>query len=235
METTYHKKDLWAVENRKYTEPHLRLLKVARVVNDLAGQSPTELLDVGCGPGTLQKFLRPNIVYHGVDISIPNPGPRMAERDILAGPIAFEAKRFGLVVAQGLFEYLGDHQSEKLAEISRLLAPGGTLLASYVNFDHRRPTVYELYNNVRAPGAFEADLERYFTVRRRIPTSHNWQHQEPAKWPAKPLNLRLDASVPWLTRKLAVQYLFLCSPLDNLSSRPGGGAPEPQRTSRSRA
>lgn len=47
--STLHKKDFWSKENLKYSQPHFRLEKAARIVNRLAGDKGSTLLDVGCG------------------------------------------------------------------------------------------------------------------------------------------------------------------------------------------
>ena len=67
------KRDFWSLENLKYSQPHYRMRKVARVLNHLADEKPCRLLDVGCGPAALRHLLDPNIAYHGVDIAIKNP------------------------------------------------------------------------------------------------------------------------------------------------------------------
>lgn len=209
----YRKKDFWTVEGEKYVSPHFRLQKAARIVNRIAGDRECDLLDVGCGPGTLGKLLAPTIRYHGIDISIPEPSDDLHERDILAKPIDFDGLRFDLVVAQGLFEYLGDHQAEKFREISQILVDDGTFLTSYVNFAHRNPLIYEIYNNVQSPGEFRRSLSRYFTVDRAFPTSHNWGHTEPSRPLVKTANMNFNLNVPYLSRKLAVEYFFICTPV----------------------
>ena len=68
-----YKRDFWANENTKYTRPHHRMLKVARLVNRLAAGRNCRLLDVGCGPATLGHLLDPNVEYYGIDIAIQEP------------------------------------------------------------------------------------------------------------------------------------------------------------------
>lgn len=206
----YYKKEFWSRENPKYEDPHFRLLKCARLVNRLAGDRERTLLDVGCGPATLARFLLPSIRYHGIDISIAHPAPHLREADILTAAVDFDGQRFDLVVAQGLFEYLGDAQTGKLAEIRDVLEPGGRFVVSYVNFDHRRPILYWPYNNVRPSGAFADCLSAWFTVERVVPTAHNWNHTEPRRRLVRTLNLHLDTRVPVVTPKLAVEYLYVC-------------------------
>src|ERR1700761_9020136 len=113
----YYKKDFWRAENLKYSRPHQRLEKSGRVINKIAGGTARTLLDVGCGPATLQRLLTPNIQYFGIDISIPDPAPSLLEYDFLEAPIGFHGKRFDMVVAQGVFEYVGNFQEQKLEEI----------------------------------------------------------------------------------------------------------------------
>ena len=164
-----YKRDFWADENPKYTRPHHRMLKVARLVNRLAAGRDCRLLDVGCGPATLGLLLDPNVQYYGIDIAIGEPSPNLTERDILEEPISSEHAPFDLIVAQGLFEYLADSQSRKLAEIAELLAPNGTFIASYVNFDHRQPDHYWPYNCIQSGGPIPGQLGRALRHRKAAP------------------------------------------------------------------
>ena len=73
-----YKKDLWSKENLKYSRPHYRLEKSARIINRLArAKEFIMLLDVGCGPAALMPLLRPNIQYYGIDIAIHDPFPNL--------------------------------------------------------------------------------------------------------------------------------------------------------------
>ena len=209
---TYYKNDFWREENARYSEVHYRLDKCARIVNRIAGERECNLLDVGCGPATLARLLRPNIHYYGIDIAIQEPAANLAEVDILDSPIGFDDLRFEIVVAQGLFEYLGEHQSEKLAEIARVLRPRGTFVTSYVNFGHRQPTVYWPYSNVQTIDEFRSSLSKDFVVRNWFATSHNWHHNEPNRRFIRLANMHLNLRIPVLTSKLAVEYFFVCTP-----------------------
>ena len=66
-----------------------------------------DLLDVGCGPATLMHLLDQNISYHGIDIAIHEPAPNLIEADFLENPISFHGRKFDIVLAQGIFEYVG--------------------------------------------------------------------------------------------------------------------------------
>jgi SAM-dependent methyltransferase len=208
----YYKRDFWGQENLKFSQPHFRLEKAARLLTKLAAGRKCDLLDLGCGPAALAPLVPANLHYYGIDIAIQEPSPNLLEADLLASPIRFGDRRFDLVLAQGVFEYLGDHQAEKFAEIAPLLkGPDSTFVVSYVNFGHRDREIYWPYSNIQPPDGFEASLAQHFTIRRRFATSHNWHHHEPVKEPVRSLNMHLNLDVPVISRKLAVEYFYLCS------------------------
>ena len=45
----YYKRDFWGKENLKFIEPHFRLEKSARIIDNIARGRDCDLLDVGCG------------------------------------------------------------------------------------------------------------------------------------------------------------------------------------------
>lgn len=208
---TLYKKDFWRKENLNYSRPHLRMEKIGGLVNKLAQGRDCTLLDVGCGPATLQTLLAPNVRYYGVDIAIQEPAPNLVEADLIEAPIGLDDIKFDIVVAQGFFEYVGEHQSQKFAEIANILAAGGTFIASYVNFDHRQREVYWPYSNVQPFKDFRANLAQHFEIRRCYPTSYNWHHWEPSQKIVRAVNMRINASIPGIAPMLGVQYLFICS------------------------
>jgi cyclopropane fatty-acyl-phospholipid synthase-like methyltransferase len=126
-------------------------------------------------------------------------------------PIQFKDKKFDIVVAQGVFEYVGKFQEKKLDEIADLLNDGGKFIATYVNFGHRDRELYSPYSNIQSLGDFRASLLRNFTIERQFPTSHNWGHSEPNRRIVRAVNMRLNANIPLISPKLAVEYFFLCS------------------------
>jgi len=210
-EVRYYKRDLWEVENLKHAELHFRLRKVARVVNQVTRGRAFDLLDVGCGPAALARLMPPGVRYHGIDIAIHEPASNLIEADILEKPISFCGKKFDVIVAQGLFEYVGTLQSQKLAEITELLKEGGKFIVTYQNFTHRKPEIYWLYSNVQPPGDFRADLSRFFTIERCFAVSHNWNHGQPTRKLIKAAQAHLNVRVPVLSPILAVDYLYVCS------------------------
>ena len=208
---TLHKKDFWSKENLKYSRPHYRLEKAARIINRLARGRRCTLLDVGCGPATLTSLLRPNIQYYGIDIAIHDPVPNLIEADFLETPIRFDDKHFDIILAQGVFEYMGNFQAQKFAEVAGLLNDSGVFIVSYVNFDHRDKYIYEPYSNVQTLNDFRQSLARHFKINRFFPTSHNWNHSEPNRKLLKAVNMPINFNVPLISRVLAVEYFFICS------------------------
>jgi SAM-dependent methyltransferase len=207
-----YKRDFWIKENLKHTPPHYRLQKTARLVNRVAPAGECDLLDIGCGPATLMHLLRNGINYYGIDIAVQHPAPNLIEADILESPIRFGDRRFEVIVAQGVFEYVGDFQSRKLAEIAQLLTDNGTFIVTYTNFGHRGKHIFEAFSNVRPMDDFAADVRRHFAVRQAFPTSHNWKGGQPRRGLVKAANMHMNLNVPVISPRLAVEYFFVCSP-----------------------
>ena len=123
--------------NAYYARPEM-----IRLAGDVAG---LEVLDAGCGSGPLTEALRAQgAVVSGFDLS-----PAMVElaRQRLGGdadvsvadlgePLPYPDDRFDLVVASLSLHYVEDWAST-LAELRRVLRPGGRLVVSIIH-----PTVY---------------------------------------------------------------------------------------------
>jgi len=208
----YYQRDFWSKENLKFSQPHYRMEKVARIINGIAKGKECDLLDIGCGPAALMHLLPPGVHYYGIDMAIQDPAPNLAEADIVKTPIRFADKRFDIVVAQGVFEYVPEVQSQKFAEIAEILNPGGTFIVTYWNYAHRNPVVYHAHRNVQPLADFRRDLAQHFSVNRFFPASHNWYHGSPSMKLNKVVNMRLNVNIPLISRILAVEYFFLCSP-----------------------
>jgi SAM-dependent methyltransferase len=206
-----YKRDFWIEENLKHVPAHYRLRKCGRVVNAIARGKESCLLDIGCGPGTLASVLDRNVHYYGIDIAIRNLASNLMERDILKEPIEFGGRKFDIIVAQGLFEYLGSKQSQKFGEIGRILHPNGKFVVTYTNFDHRAKQIFKAFSNVQPMADFRQDLARHFTVERYFPGSHNWYGGQPARKLVTAANMCLNANIPGISRRLAVDYIFVCS------------------------
>lgn len=221
----YYKKDFWSKENLKFSQTHYRLVKSARIINNLARDRECNLLDVGCGPATLIQLLSPKINYHGIDIAIQDPAPYLIEVDLIKNPIKFGDKQFDIVVAQGIFEYMGDLQSQKFAEIAQLLNGTGIFIVSYWNFGHRNKEVYWAHSNIQSIDDFRQGLARHFNIDRFFPVSHNWHHSWPNRRINRAVNMHINMNIPFISPILAVEYFFLCSPRDSGPDAPCGAKP----------
>jgi SAM-dependent methyltransferase len=206
-------KKFWFDENLRYSQPHFRLIKCANIVKGLSKGKPCELLDVGCGPATLAKLLSENFQYYGIDLAIHEKSPYLKEIDILNKPIEFEDRKFDFVVASGVFEYMGDQQHQKFSEIGNILKPEGKFIATFINIHHRHPLhAFGMYNNILPIGEFLRDLKTVYRVDRFFPTAHNWLGSEPRKPLIMMLNMHMNINIPVISPRLAVEYIFICSP-----------------------
>jgi SAM-dependent methyltransferase len=205
-------REFWIEENSKYSQPYLRLEKCAGIVNQLARGEPYDLLDVGCGPATLALLLDANINYFGIDLAIHSPAPNLHEVDFAKHPIGFDDRRFDLVVAAGVFEYMGKQQARKLGEIRSLLKEEGKFIVTYTNFHHlRNKGDYYPYNNVQPLRDFRRALEEHFHVDQSFPSSHNWKVTEPRRPWLKKINALVNFNIPIVSPLFAVNYFFICS------------------------
>jgi SAM-dependent methyltransferase len=207
----YYQKDFWSKENLKFSQPHFRLEKSARIINKLAQGKECSLLDVGCGPATLRRLLSPNIQYHGIDIAIHNPVSYLIESDLIKNPIKFGDKQFDIIISQGVFEYMGVYQSQKFAEIARILKENGTFIVSYRNFGHRDKQIYWAHSNIQPLDEFREDLTRHFRIDRFFPAAHNLHHSWPHRRVNQAVNMYFNMNIPIISPVLAVEYFFLCS------------------------
>ncbi len=207
----HYKRDFWIKENTKHVPAHYRLQKSARIINAIAGREEHDLLDVGCGPATLARLLRPNVNYYGIDIAIHAPAPNLREADILKQPIRFSGKRFDIVAALGLFEYVGDCQEQKFGEIAEILGERGKFVLTYTNFGHRDYRIFEAFSNVQPFDDFRRGLARHFTIEKCFPSSYNWHGGQPVRTILKSANMHVKANMPIVGSRLAVDYFFICS------------------------
>lgn len=210
----HYKRNFWIQENLNYAQPHFRLEKSARIINRIARGKECDLLDVGCGPAILANLLHKNIHYHGIDIAIHNPASNLVQADFLETPIKFGDKKFDIIVAQGVFEYVGSLQSQKFSEIRQLLKENGTFILSYVNFNHLHKWEYAVYNNIQLFDDFRNSLACYFHINRVFPTSHQWRHEEPERKLMKAIQMHINMKFPLISPVFAVEYFLICSSKD---------------------
>ena len=208
---TYYKREFWIQENQKHIPAHYRLHKLARIITKMAGGRKTDLLDVGCGPATLMKLLPDNISYYGIDIAIHEAAPNLLEADIVESPIRFGPKKFQIVVAQGLFEYLGNVQSNKFSDVASILDRRGVFLVTFTNFGHRNASAGAAFNNIQSVQEFSDSLAAHFTIARSFPVSHTWRGGQPTRPLVKSANLHSNLNIPYISPRFAVEYGFICS------------------------
>jgi len=207
-------KSYWLDENARYAKPHIRLEKCARIVNRLSEGRVCDMLDVGCGPAILGTLLGPNIAYYGIDIAIHNPAPNLLEFDFAKGKIGFQNRTFDIVVAAGVFEYMGSEQKRKLDDIRSILRANGRFVATYTNFHHlNNNSEFYPYNNILPIKDFMADLQTYFHIVNWFPASHNWDVSlGSTRKLLRTINMNLNFNIPVFSRLFAVSYFFICSP-----------------------
>jgi len=125
--------------NAYYARPEM-----IRLAGDVAGM---EILDAGCGSGPLMEALRgKDAVVSGFDLSpamVELARQRLGEdADVrvadLGAPLPYPDDTFDLVVASLSLHYVKDWDSA-LAELRRVLKPGGRLIVSIIH-----PTVYAI-------------------------------------------------------------------------------------------
>ena len=68
------------------------------------------------------------------------------------------------------------------------------------------------YSNIQSSEEFRAALAEHFLVERQLPTAYNWNHSEPGRWYVRGSNLYLNIRIPFFTRWLGVEYLYICRP-----------------------
>jgi SAM-dependent methyltransferase len=131
---------------------------VAHTLARLPGTMAGPVLDVGCGTGVLLDALlarRAGIAAHGVDLSPPmlqRAAARLAERaGLVAGSaqtLPFRDAAFGTVTSSSSLHYWADAQAG-LAEIARVLRPGGTLVLTDWCADHPAIRLIERWLRLR--------------------------------------------------------------------------------------
>jgi ubiquinone/menaquinone biosynthesis C-methylase UbiE len=119
--------------NAYYARPEM-----IRLAGDVAG---LEILDAGCGSGPLMEALRgKDAVVSGFDLSpamVELARQRLGEdADVrvadLGAPLPYPDDTFDLVVASLALHYVKDWNSA-LAELRRVLKPGGRLIVSIIH------------------------------------------------------------------------------------------------------
>ncbi len=172
----------------------------------------TRVLDVGCGEGVLVDDYASRLDIEGVDANYSSG--RVRQGSLLNLP--YEDRRFAVVLCLDVLEHLRlDEQEGALAEIRRVLTPGGHALLSVPNLAHLQSRLHFLFagrlmrtaNERKHPG--DRPVREYLQLLRRsgfaivdrrgiFPTVPVVAHLV-RRYPH-----RLDAVHRWLTRLLPV-------------------------------
>jgi predicted SAM-dependent methyltransferase len=103
--------------------------------------SLTRVLDAGCGEGVLVEEFRPHLEIEGVD---PNYQSDLVRRGSLLG-LPYADATFGRALCLDVLEHLTmADQSQALAELFRVIAPGGELFVTVPNLAHLQSRIHFL-------------------------------------------------------------------------------------------
>jgi SAM-dependent methyltransferase len=116
------------------------LAKMAQVRAYLAALAPgTRVIDAGCGEGILVEEFRERLQIVGVDPNYASPLVRTAS----LAALPFEAASFDRGLCLDVLEHLTfDEQPRALAELFRVIAPGGELVVTVPNLAHLQSRVH---------------------------------------------------------------------------------------------
>ena len=130
----------WNERSPDFHVVHARLRLIGELVAPLAGVRT--VLDVGCASGALRSVLPPTVEYFGIDLArsviAAHGDPSHFEvADLDGAPNPFGERRFDLLVCSGVFEYVND-RAGFMRMLARKAAPGGWLVLSFTNHQHRK-------------------------------------------------------------------------------------------------
>lgn len=146
------------------------------LVQQFRMQENDRILDVGCGRGEMSRsFQELGLSVSAVDISdmaleyAPSVDFRVADID---GRLPFDSDSFDIVFSKSVVEHL-DRPENLMAEIYRILRPGGRVITMcpswihqylefYSDYTHRRPFTKESLSMVQSVSGFHEVRTGYF-------------------------------------------------------------------------
>jgi ubiquinone/menaquinone biosynthesis C-methylase UbiE len=141
-----------------------------QVCDAVAIQSGEEVLDVGCGTGILARTVAGRVAPRGTVAAVDiNDGmlrvarrlnPNILWRKSDAAELPFSDNMFDVVVSQFAFMFINE-QAKAMAEIKRVLRPGGRIaIAVWAPLERSKPYVHLVESLERHAGAEAAQLLR---------------------------------------------------------------------------
>lgn len=200
--------DLYELLKDALPNDHARQVSAGYFVELLAGQGRLgpRVLDVGCGDGRSVDLFRRHgkaIDWHGLDIEV---SPEVATRtrsdatftsyDGIAIP--YPSGSFDVVYSNQVFEHVR-HPDRVLAEVTRVLVPGGAFIGSvsclepYHSFSYWSYTPYGWYSLLRDAGLTPRQLRPGIDGVSLIQRSYLGRPKHAASWfTSSPLNEEMD-------------------------------------------
>jgi ubiquinone/menaquinone biosynthesis C-methylase UbiE len=176
--------DSLALEYVRERDRQVSFLSQKAIAIDFLGDVKGRLLEVGCGPAVMMPdLLAMGFEAHGIDVSCEMV--RRAQQRMAGHPLEnrcsfavddverlhFSEASFDAVLCMGVLEYLPSH-ARALAEISRVLKPGGVAVISIPNRVSAYHVGRDTYLGLRA-------LERKLRGRR---APHSLSHNRCVPW-----------------------------------------------------
>lgn len=108
--------------------------RILNVIGTVKAKCPPNgrVLDIGCGDMFLRSQL-PGLKYTGVDLDT-SKAPEAVKHDLAVTPYPFEDASFDVVICSEVLEHLWSPE-KTIAEIRRVLKPGGAAVITVPNFD----------------------------------------------------------------------------------------------------
>jgi ubiquinone/menaquinone biosynthesis C-methylase UbiE len=133
------------------------------ILDDVAAAHPGRVLDVGCGSSRIIQDLPEAI---GLDLLLPKLRflrechPRLVQASVFALP--FPTAALDTVICSEVIEHVPDCP-EVLAELTRVLRPGGTLILGTPDYGRRLWWILEWIYGKVLPGAYAHEHIAHFT------------------------------------------------------------------------